>query len=87
MDEKQIEKIMKVLSDWNPLGDRAASVADLDGYRTEAVDVLFQINLGTTEKHMPETVRTVLNQAFDLSLDKHECVEPAKQILEIMHNK
>ena len=84
MEEKQIEKVMKILSDWNPLGDRTATVPDLGGYRTEAIDILFGINLRSTKPNVLNIVRTVLNQAFGLALDKDECIEPAKRISEIL---
>jgi hypothetical protein len=32
-------------------------------------------------------VMNVLNQAFDLSLEASECVEPAKKIMAILTNK
>lgn len=84
MEEKQIQKVMKIISDWNPLGDRAATVPDLDGYETEAIDILSQIDLRPTRITVLNIVRTVLNQAFDLALDKNECIEPAKRIFEIL---
>lgn len=84
MEEEQIRKVMKILSDWNPLGNRAVAVPDLDGYRAEAIDVLFSIHLRTTTFNVLNIVRTVLNQAFDLALDKDECIEPAKQIFETL---
>jgi len=84
MEEKKIQKVMKILSDWNPLKDRVATVSDLDGYRTEAIDILFQINLRLPKSNVLNIVRTVLTQAFDLALDKNECIKPAKRISEIL---
>ena len=40
MDETQITKVAQVLSEWNPLGSEARNVPDLDGYRTEAIDII-----------------------------------------------
>jgi len=84
MEEKQIQKVMKILSDWNPLGDLAVTIPDLDGYRTEAIDILFEIHLRSPNSNVLNIVRTVLNQAFDLELNKDECIEPAKQIYKIL---
>ena len=84
MEEKLNQKVMKILSDWNPLGDDATSVPDLDGYRTEAIDILFHVNLRSKKSNILDIVRNVLNQAFDLTLDKSECVKPEKQIEEIL---
>ena len=38
-DEKIIE-ISKILTAWNPLGELAAAMKDLDNYQTEAVDIV-----------------------------------------------
>ena len=40
MDETQIIKVAEVLSEWNPLGNEARNIPDLDGYRTEAIDII-----------------------------------------------
>ena len=84
IQEEQIQKVMKILSDWNPLGDCAATVPALDGYKTEAIDILFEIDLRSTKSNVLNIVRTLLNEAFDLTLDKAECIEPAKRIFEIL---
>ena len=39
------QKVMSLLVEWDPLGDRANSILDLDNYRTEAIDILFQLGL------------------------------------------
>ena len=83
MEEKQIQKIMTILSEWNPLKDRAANIPDLDGYRTEAIDILCLIHSRSSETNVLNTVRTILNEAFGLALNKDECIEAAKQILMI----
>ncbi|HDL02077.1 MAG TPA: hypothetical protein ENH23_07575 [candidate division Zixibacteria bacterium] len=87
MDEEQIEKIMRVLSDWNPLGERAVSIDDLDGYRTEAIDMIFHFSMSHTFNNTLNIVRAILNEAFNLSLSKDECAEPSRKILEIIRNK
>ncbi len=84
MEEKQIQEVMKILSNWNPLGNRATTIPDLDGYRTEAIDILFEIHVSLKRSNILDIIREVLNQAFDLVLDKDECSEPAKQIFEIL---
>ena len=32
MEQREIEEVARVLLDWNPLGDAAQNVSDLDGY-------------------------------------------------------
>ncbi len=36
MKDETIEKVAKILEEWNPLGENANTVEDLDGYRVEA---------------------------------------------------
>ena len=79
--EVDILNTMQVLTKWNPLGERAAEVDDLDDYRTEAPDILFHISVGLSGKSPTELVQSVLNSAFNLSLTLDECREPAQQIV------
>lgn len=84
MDETHIIKVAKVLSEWNPLGNKAHNIPDLDGYRTEAIDIIATFHLsvgGATER---SGVMTVLNQAFSLSLSEKDCAEPARKIALIL---
>ena len=82
--EEQIQKTMKILTTWNPLGDKSAQIPDLDNYRTEAIDILAHIN----DHSDPSIgVREVLNQAFNLNLSKDECVKAANEIMKIKSGK
>jgi hypothetical protein len=45
VDEVQISKVAAVLAEWNPLGSRADSVSDLDGYRIEAIDIIMALGV------------------------------------------
>ena len=84
MDETQIIKVAAVLAEWNPLGDKAHNIPDLDGYRTEAIDIIATFRLpigGTTEI---SRVMSVLNQAFDLTLSEKDCAESAMKIAFIL---
>jgi hypothetical protein len=82
--EDHIQKVMGLLAAWNPLGDRADSVKDLDNYRSEAIDILFTLDLKGFKSTPTRIIRDVLNQAFDLSLSLEECMEAGRQILEIV---
>ena len=84
MDEKQIVAVARVLADWNPLGSRADTVKDLDGYRTEAIDVIMALNFRPT---ITAAVRDVLNGAFKLSLQSADCFVAAERIATIVGNK
>ena len=80
MDEAQISKVAAVLAEWNPLGSRANSVSDLDGYRIEAIDIIMARRIWGNSIALEETVSDILNQAFDLTLKPSECVAPARKI-------
>ena len=69
MDEKTIE-ISRILTAWNPLGERAAAIKDLDNYQTEAMDLLSLIELhGYSPK---KAASEVLQEAFLIDLKKTE---------------
>ena len=80
MDEAQISKVAAVLTEWNPLGSGANRIADLDGYRIEAIDIIMAIRVFPRFATPEEAVSDILNQAFDLSLKPAECMAPARQI-------
>jgi hypothetical protein len=43
MNEEHIRKVKKLLTEWNPLGDQANQILDLNNYDTEATDILFHV--------------------------------------------
>jgi hypothetical protein len=85
MQEYEIEEVAKILNEWNPLGGDASKIKDLDGYRTEAIDIIFQLTISKNRANPEDIVKEVLNQAFDLSLAKSECVGPTRKILNILN--
>ena len=80
MREKEIAEVAAILAQWNPLGDAAAAVPDLEGYRIEASDIIGAFDIFGRDMRVERIVRDVLNQAFYLSLTLAECAEPAKRI-------
>lgn len=86
LSEEKIEQVSRVLSEWNPLGDRAGTIPDLDGYRIEAIDILCGLNLFGSA-NPAATVRDILNQAFDISLPIDECRDAAIRIASIHKTK
>ena len=78
--EEHIQKVMQLLDTWNPLGDRSSSVEDLDNYRTEAIDILFHLDMGEPNDNPTRVVRDVLNEAFGLTLSLDECQDVAQKI-------
>lgn len=80
-DDKVLE-ISRILSEWNPLGARAATVEDLNNYKTEAQDILWAMNLhGDTVK---KAVTMVLQQAFNIELDDFELECYSKRIASLL---
>ena len=82
--EKQIDKVMHILTQWNPLGDKASTVRDLDNYKTEAIDILFHIDLGGSKNNPARVIRDILNEAFDLELSLDDCLDAAGEIKNIL---
>lgn len=87
----KIEKIKSILTEWNPLGEKAKSVSDLDDYHTEANDIYFHF---VSEIHFPKSkdslkrvqkiTKEVLNEAFNLWLNDKDCENPARKIMKIL---
>ena len=82
MKDREIEEVARILNKWNPLGDDAKKVTDLDGYRTEAIDIIFHLKI--SQANAKNIVMQVLNQAFDLSLTKEECSDPENEIITVL---
>ncbi len=53
MKEETIQEVSKILDEWNPLGEHASTIEDLNGYRTEAID------LTVDEKHLNDAVAKI----------------------------
>jgi hypothetical protein len=85
IEDELIQKVMKILTDWNPLGSRASTISDLDNYRTEAIDILCHFDLNKTNTAI--IVREVINQAFDLSLSGRDCDSVGRQIQKLLRER
>jgi Domain of unknown function (DUF1871) len=86
-DDQKIEAIAQVLSEWNPLGEDAEKIADLDGYRTEAIDIFVEWPERASPKRAARIVTEMIKGAFNLSLDLEECSEAAEKIRQILNAK
>jgi hypothetical protein len=86
LSDEKIKQVSRVLSEWNPLGDRAGTIPELDRYRIEAMDILFYLRLFGSA-NPAATVRDILNQAFDISLPMDECRDAASRIASIFKTK
>ena len=54
MEDEILNKVKHVLNDWNPLGEYACKIHDLNEYETEANDILFYIDFEITSKRPAE---------------------------------
>jgi hypothetical protein len=85
MKESDIKAVASSLENWNPLGNNSVKVKDLDGYNTEAIDIISALSLfsGTTVY----IVDRVLSEAFSLPLDENSVKNVAKEIESILGKK
>ncbi len=81
MTEEEIRSVASILSNWNPLGSKAKTIPDLDGYRTEAIDIIFALAVFEQRRNPRDVVMNGLNEAFELELTPEECETPVQEIL------
>ena len=84
MEDYQISEVAKILIEWNPLGDDAAKVQDLDGYKTESIDMLFHIKMRNGKAGVEKVVMQILNEAFGIQLTRNECSDAASRIFHFL---
>ncbi|HSQ03603.1 MAG TPA: hypothetical protein VLN59_06200 [Burkholderiales bacterium] len=87
MEQKAINAVAGILSEWNPLGPGAHTYADLNGYRNEAIEILFELQIRSSRRHAERIVMEVLNQAFHLSLSAQDCTAVTTRILAILESR
>lgn len=82
MNEELIISVANILEEWNPLGEQASSVSELDGYHTEAIDILSSTRI--LKQPVRKALATVLSQAFGLSLDEAQLNHYSKKIEQVI---
>jgi hypothetical protein len=87
MNEEQINKVKLILTDWNPLGDQASKVEDLNNYENEAIDILFCIDKKSSVDRINKIMTEVISQAFGLYPDLKDTVQYAKGIKSTFNTK
>lgn len=85
MDDEQIEKVKQVLVEWNPLGNRALKVEDLNNYETEAIDILFYIDKKSSINRINKIMIEVISQAFRVYHDLKDSIKYAEKIKEVLN--
>lgn len=77
MSEEKITAVANVLARWNPMGEGARNVADLDGYRLEAADIIFELrargNSGKPERLAMEVINWLQSRRHSRSLPNCGC--------------
>lgn len=84
MKDETIEKVAKILEEWNPLGENANSVKDLDGYRVEAIDILSTLDM-FYDNNVEKAVSGILEEAFDISLAIDKVKLASEKIREVLN--
>ncbi|GAA3624193.1 DUF1871 family protein [Flavivirga jejuensis] len=87
MNKRHIEKLKDMLSEWNPLGEQANQISDLDNYDIEATDILFHIDKKNSVEQISKMVRSVLEQAFDIDVETKKSLEIANKIYLMLNKK
>ena len=80
MNEELINEVARVIEEWNPLGEAANTIDQLEGYRYEAIDILSTINIIKGNNKVEKSIEQVLTQAFHINLDKTKLVEASTKI-------
>ncbi len=84
MKDETIEKVAKILEEWNPLGENANSVKDLDGYRVEAIDIISTLDM-FYDNNVEKAVSGILEEAFDIILAIDEVKLASERIREVLN--
>ncbi|MNQ89543.1 hypothetical protein D3C85_1048540 [compost metagenome] len=94
MNQDKIEQFKTILKKWNPLGNAAHSIPDLNNYETEVVDIIFYLKIeydfpekNVTKNQLSKIIKEVLNEAFNLDLTNSECDATSDEILKILKEK
>lgn len=87
MNEDHINKIKQILTDWNPLGEKASQIEDLENYETEAIDILFYIDRKTSTDRINRIMTQVLSEAFGVYVELAESKKYARKIRAIINDQ
>ncbi len=78
MNEEMAQAIANILNEWNPLGERATLIKNLDGYAVEAEDILWSMDL--YNKTVRQALGAVLAEAFSIDVKASELDRYSAQI-------
>jgi len=86
MDDEHKEKVKSILTDWNPLGNEASNVNDLNDYETEANDILFYIDNRSSVEKINKIMIEVLSQAFGVYYNSNDTKQYAEKIKKVIND-
>jgi hypothetical protein len=87
MNESEIKAVAFSLEHWNPLGDNSVKITDLDGYHTEAIDIISALSLFSEIGTTADVIDRILSEAFELPLDGNAVKNAANEIETILKIK
>lgn len=87
MNESDIKAVASSLNQWNPLGENSVKIKDLDGYYTEAIDIISALSLFSGLGTTADVIDKVLSEAFELPLDVNAVKNAAVEIESILRVK
>ena len=82
--EQQIIEVAKIIENWNPLGEAANSIDQLEGYRYEAMDILSTIDIVYGKENIKDAIEIVLTQAFNIELDQTKLMDVTTKVKNIL---
>jgi len=85
MKEAEIQQVANVLEAWNPLGEKANSIDSLEGYKYEAIDIIATLRIAPGSYGVKETIKTVLEQAFNIQPEPASLAKAAEEIGKILN--
>ncbi|MFT4811102.1 MAG: hypothetical protein ACI9LX_004471 [Paraglaciecola sp.] len=87
MNKSDIKAVASSLNQWNPLGDHSVKTKDLDGYHTEAIDIISALSLFAGLGTTADIIDRILSEAFELPLDENSVKNAAVEIESILRVK
>lgn len=87
MDDELIKKVQEILTNWNPLGERANTIPGLNNYEVEAIDILFHTHRHNSIDRVTTLTRDIINEAFKLQLTREEAKPYARKIYKAIKEK
>ena len=84
MKESDIKAVASSLAHWDPIGEYSVKIAGLDGYKTEAIDIISALTISSTKLSTMKIIDNVLTEAFALPVDEISVKNAAKEIETIL---